>query len=81
MLGRDRRKKHSRTIFNPHIVNWSPMLAAATSARQKPLHAYFNVLTPALVTEHLELLDHLCGTASPPNSASLISLWDSSAER
>jgi len=30
--------------------------------------------TPASATERLELLDHLCGTASPPNSASLISL-------
>jgi len=54
--------------------NWSPMLAAATSARQKPLHVYFNVPTPASATERLEFLDHLCGTASPPNSASLISL-------
>jgi len=57
------------------------MLAAATSARQKPLHVYFNVPTPASATERLELLDHLFGTASPLNSASLISLWDSSAER
>jgi len=35
------------------------MLAAATSARQKPLHVYFNVPTPASATERLELLDHL----------------------
>jgi len=63
------------------IVNWSLMLAAATSARQKPLRVYFNVPTPASAIERLKLLDHLCGTASPPNSASLISLWDSSAER
>ena len=50
-------------------------------AHQKPLHVYFNVPTPASATERLELLDHLFGTASPLNSASLISLWDSSAER
>jgi len=57
------------------------MPAVADSIRQKPLHVYFNTPATALAIGRLELPDHLFGTDSPLNSANLISLLDSSAER
>ena len=72
---------HKLAIVSPLLKKPGPMLAAAIFVRPSRLLAYFNAPTPDSATVRFDLPGHLFGTASPPIFATLISLWDSSAER
>jgi len=82
------------TLSWPSLFSWPSSvlpggrLSAGDWCRPSPtpfvwcvLHVCFNVPAPALAIGHSESPNHLFGTVSPLNSANLISLLDSSAER